>query len=143
MSNSISERHTREANQQMTSSNSKSSEIGNNLNQYKITNIENLGLIEKKSLKLDRVNGESFNTQYLYFDLNSAMEVLFKKSTRLQKEDKLYFKEKSIKGRGEFYLSLLTSKKLLIDNMKILASKGVTVLYLEHLFFDLHQEYLD
>jgi len=39
--------------------------------------------------------------------------------------------------------SELTSKKLLIDNMKILASKGVKVLYLEHLFSDLHQEYLD
>ncbi|WP_174891488.1 C80 family cysteine peptidase, partial [Candidatus Williamhamiltonella defendens] len=174
MGNSVSARHTREANQQMTSSNSESSEIGNDLNQYQITNTENRDLIEKKILKLARVDGKSFNPEYLDFDSNSAMEDLFKKRTRLQKDAKLYFKEKSIQGRSEFHLSLfanqgktaesisikeflrnnsglvigeshsaLTSKKLLIDNMKILASKGVKVLYLEHLFSDLHQEYLD
>ncbi|WP_174888706.1 membrane-targeted effector domain-containing toxin [Candidatus Hamiltonella defensa] len=174
MGNSVSARDIREANQQMTSSNSESSEIGNDLNQYQITNTENRDLIEKKILKLARVDGKSFNPEYLDFDSNSAMEDLFKKRTRLQKDAKLYFKEKSIQGRSEFHLSLfanqgktaesisikeflrnnsglvigeshsaLTSKKLLIDNMKILASKGVKVLYLEHLFSDLHQEYLD
>lgn len=174
MGNSVSARHIREANQQMTSSNSESSEIGNDLKQYEITNTENRDLIEKKILKLARVDGKSFNPEYLHFDSDSAMEDLFKKRTRLQKDAKLYFKEKSIQGRSEFHLSLfanqgktaesisikellrnnrglvigeshseLTSKKLLIDNMKILASKGVKVLYLEHLFSDLHQEYLD
>ncbi|WP_174889676.1 C80 family cysteine peptidase, partial [Candidatus Williamhamiltonella defendens] len=89
MGNSVSARHTREANQQMTSSNSESSEIGNDLNQYQITNTENRDLIEKKILKLARVDGKSFNPEYLDFDSNSAMEDLFKKRTRLQNENNL------------------------------------------------------